>query len=145
VIDDYNHWMGGVDKADQLIAHYKPRIRCRHIWMPLFSHCLDVIRVNCYEITKQRKKTTTQKRFVLDMIAALNGRAASEDFQRTRRRYAQPQTPPSSKKPSKRYRLSCTSPVLPLQRLEGAPTDHVVIKAEKQGACSMSHVACVAI
>ena len=27
VIDDYNHWMGGVDKADQLIAHCRPSLR----------------------------------------------------------------------------------------------------------------------
>jgi len=66
VIYDYNHWMGGVDKADQLISYYKPRIRCRRIWMPLFFHCLDVIRVNSYIIAKHKKKTTTQKQFVFD-------------------------------------------------------------------------------
>jgi hypothetical protein len=27
-IDDYNHWMNGVDKADQLIAYYRPKLRC---------------------------------------------------------------------------------------------------------------------
>jgi hypothetical protein len=37
MIDDYNHWMGGVDKADQLIAYYRPNLRCRRVWMPLIS------------------------------------------------------------------------------------------------------------
>jgi hypothetical protein len=40
VIDDYNHWMCGVDKADQLIAYYRPNLRCRRTWMPLFSMAL---------------------------------------------------------------------------------------------------------
>ena len=29
IINDYNHWMLGVDVVDQLIAYYRPKIRCR--------------------------------------------------------------------------------------------------------------------
>jgi hypothetical protein len=29
VVDDYNHWMGGCDKAYQMISYYRPRLRCR--------------------------------------------------------------------------------------------------------------------
>jgi hypothetical protein len=45
VIDDYNHFMGGVDKADQLIQSYRPDIRCRRTWMPIFLHCMDIARI----------------------------------------------------------------------------------------------------
>ena len=34
VIDDYNHWMGGVDRNDQLISNYRHQLRCKRIWMP---------------------------------------------------------------------------------------------------------------
>jgi len=29
LIDDYNHWMGGVDLTNQMIAYYHPNLRCR--------------------------------------------------------------------------------------------------------------------
>ena len=29
IINDYNHWMNGVDIADQLIANYRPKLRCK--------------------------------------------------------------------------------------------------------------------
>ena len=45
IINDYNHWMLGVDLVDQLIAYYRPKIRCRCTWMPLFLHGADIIRV----------------------------------------------------------------------------------------------------
>ena len=28
IINDYNHWMNGVDIADQLIANYRPKLGC---------------------------------------------------------------------------------------------------------------------
>lgn len=48
-----NHWMLGVDVADQLIAYCRPRIRCRRTWISLMSHCLDIIRINTFIITKR--------------------------------------------------------------------------------------------
>ena len=35
-IDDYNHWMGGVDLCDQQIIYYHPSIRCHRNWVPIF-------------------------------------------------------------------------------------------------------------
>ena len=31
IVDDYNHWMLGVDVADQLISSLRPKLRCRHV------------------------------------------------------------------------------------------------------------------
>ncbi len=36
LIDDYNHWMGGVDLSDQHISYYHPNLRCRRNWIPIF-------------------------------------------------------------------------------------------------------------
>jgi hypothetical protein len=66
VIDDYNHWMGGVDKADH-IASYEINLRYRRTWMPIFFRCFDVIRVNSYVIAKKRKMFTDQKDFISDV------------------------------------------------------------------------------
>ena len=43
IINDYNHWMLGVDLVDQLIAYYQTKIRCRRTWMSLLLYCLDII------------------------------------------------------------------------------------------------------
>ena len=47
-IHDYNHWMGGIDKADQLISYYRPQLWCRRTWIPIFLHTLNCFRVNAY-------------------------------------------------------------------------------------------------
>ena len=53
IINDYNHWMLGVDVVNQLIAYYRPKIRCRRTWVPIFLHCLDILRVNLYVLYKE--------------------------------------------------------------------------------------------
>ena len=41
LIDDYNHWMGGVDLVDQQTSYYHPNLRCVKTWVPmLFSYFL---------------------------------------------------------------------------------------------------------
>jgi hypothetical protein len=42
-IDDYNHWMLGVDVSDQYIAYYHPAVKCYRTWMPIMFHCLDCL------------------------------------------------------------------------------------------------------
>ena len=32
MINDYNHWMSGVDVADQMIAYNHPNLRCQRNW-----------------------------------------------------------------------------------------------------------------
>ena len=48
MVDDYNHWMGGVDLADQRIANYHPDIRCHRTWIPIFLQGLSIIRNNMF-------------------------------------------------------------------------------------------------
>lgn len=52
VIDDYNHWMGGVNKTDQYIYYCGLQFWCCCVWLPMKFHALDVIKVNAYIIYK---------------------------------------------------------------------------------------------
>ena len=36
LIDNYNHWIGGVDLADQRVAYYIPNLCCHCNWVPFF-------------------------------------------------------------------------------------------------------------
>ena len=71
--------MLGVDLADQLISYYRSKLRCRRTWMPIFLHCLDVLRINAYilyrEMNKKRgnpiPKKYCHKKFVLGLIDSL--------------------------------------------------------------------------
>ncbi|PKK63443.1 hypothetical protein RhiirC2_667211, partial [Rhizophagus irregularis] len=36
IIDDYNHFMGGVNIADQLRGYYRIQLPVQRTWMPLF-------------------------------------------------------------------------------------------------------------
>ena len=56
LVDCYNHWMGGVDLADQRISYYMPDLRCRRNWIPLFIQLLGMIRNNSYIIYRSHHK-----------------------------------------------------------------------------------------
>ena len=53
LIDDYNHWMGGVDLVDQHIAYYHPNVRYRRNWLPIFIQLLSIIRTNLFIVHKK--------------------------------------------------------------------------------------------
>jgi len=132
VIDDYNHWMLGVDKSDQLIAYYRPDLRCRRVWMPIMLHCFDVMRVNAFIVAKENNngKPLLHKEFIEDWIESLLFRAGSESIRSTRRRS------PVELAPKKRRRVSTVNPCLPGSRLFGDRKDHAVGMAKKQHACA---------
>ena len=46
LIDNYNHWMYGVDISDQRIAYYHPNLRCIQNWIPIFIQILRIVRNN---------------------------------------------------------------------------------------------------
>ena len=73
LIDDYNHWMGGVDVADQRIAYYNSDLRCQRNWIPMFLQVLSIIRTNSYIVHSsiKKKEALSHKKFTLGMIEAL--------------------------------------------------------------------------
>ena len=51
-IDRYNHFMNGVDVADQLRSYYNTQRRHGKNWLPLWHFLLDTTITNCYKITQ---------------------------------------------------------------------------------------------
>ena len=56
MIDDYNHFIGGVDIADQLRAHFSIQLRGVKTWKPLFYWLLDTAIVNAYLLFEHQRK-----------------------------------------------------------------------------------------
>ena len=77
LIDDYNHWMGGVDLYDQHISYYHPNIRCRRNWVPTFIQMLSIIRSNSYIVHKSylKKISLSHKEFTREVINCLMNKA----------------------------------------------------------------------
>jgi len=78
-IDDYNHFMGGVDQADQLRSYYGTQRTHRKTWKPLWHFLLDTTITNCFKIhtkpppgaTSSTYKRYTQKSFRTELAIAL--------------------------------------------------------------------------
>ena len=73
LIDNYNHWMGGVDLSDQRIAYYHPDMRCYRNWIPMFIQILSMVRNNSYLVycDHYKSKAMSHKSFTLKMIDEL--------------------------------------------------------------------------
>jgi len=60
-IDDYNHYIGGVDLANQFRESYEVHRSTLRTWWPLFYWFVDVVCVNAYRLyllhTKEYNKT----------------------------------------------------------------------------------------
>jgi len=118
IIDDYNHWMLGVDKADQLISYYRPSIRCQRNWMPIMFHCFDILRINSYIMLSKHRKIT-HKEYVQELVKALVARAGVWQYtgvstrkQHRSRSRASPSSLPATPDRKKR-RVDCNNPSLP--------------------------------
>ena len=78
-IDDYNHWMCGVDLADQKISYYHPDLRCSRNWIPMFIQLLSMIRLNSYIVyldsfpfsATKRCGYLTHKEFTMEWVKML--------------------------------------------------------------------------
>ena len=93
-IDDYNHWMNGVDKCDQFVAYYRNCLRCHRIWMPIMFHTLDIMRVNAYIVFKtlteaNNDPTIDHQSFVMAWIEKLLEHTTVQDYSRTQSAYEQ--------------------------------------------------------
>lgn len=53
VFANYNKYMGGVDKMDQLIAAYRTRMRQRKWWWPIFCYLFDASITNAWLLMRQ--------------------------------------------------------------------------------------------
>lgn len=102
IIDDYNHFMLGVDVADQLIAYYRPNVRCRRTWMPLMLHWLNCTRVNSFITHKGvcgKARAFSQKIFLITWIKHMLARAHKADVDK----HPSPVTRSRSVEVAKRY------------------------------------------
>ena len=79
VIDDYNHFMGGVDIADQLRGYYGTQLPVRRTWIPLFFWLLDTSIINSYLIFKKSGKNISHKDFRIELIWDLIKSGLEED------------------------------------------------------------------
>jgi hypothetical protein len=138
VIDDYNHYMLGVDKADQLIAYYRPDLRCRRTWMPLMFHVLDCMRTNSYVACRAKGYRNSHKSFTMEWCRALFSRAKAEEIRQTRKQRANERDGNrihgSVLPASKRRRMSHTKPELPMHQYSEPKEDHhpVCLPLEKK-------------
>ena len=56
-IDAYNHYMNGVDQADQLRAYYTSQRPHWRTWLPLWHFLLDTTVINCWKIAQTSPKS----------------------------------------------------------------------------------------
>ncbi|XP_055885721.1 piggyBac transposable element-derived protein 4-like [Biomphalaria glabrata] len=56
LVGDYNSFMGGVDKSDQLLNKYNMLRKTNKYWKTLFFHFIDIARVNSYILFQDWRK-----------------------------------------------------------------------------------------
>ena len=56
-IDDYNHYIGAVDQADQLRSYYTTVRRHNKNWKPLWHFLLDTTTTNCFKLYRHHSET----------------------------------------------------------------------------------------
>jgi hypothetical protein len=80
MVDDYNHFMNGVDIADQLRAKFTTEQQTHRTWLPLFYFCLDTTIVNAYllsmahwnpTVATKKKIHSTHRAFREKLVNAL--------------------------------------------------------------------------
>ena len=81
VVDQYNCFMGGVDKSDQLLCYYAFSHRTVKWWRRLFYHLLQVAIVNAYIMyseTNQSGRKLDHEAFRVRLATELLAQAATD-------------------------------------------------------------------
>ena len=71
VIDDYNYFMNGVDRADQLWASFPTQLKAQPNWLPLFHWLLDTSIVNSFILFRHLNPQARHRAFRLDLVQSL--------------------------------------------------------------------------
>ena len=66
----YNKFMGGVDRADQILENYEVLRQTNKYWMTLFFHFADLAVVNAY-IIKSASASISHYQFQENLVLAL--------------------------------------------------------------------------
>jgi DNA excision repair protein ERCC-6 len=70
----YNAGMGGVDVMDKLLAAYRPNVRSKKWWWPLFTHALNVSVIAAWRVhcaLNEKKNTKSHLQFRRDIALTL--------------------------------------------------------------------------
>ena len=78
--------MGGVDRADQLIAAYTMKHRCRRTWLPFLMYIINVVRVNSFIAHRELKGGRSHKEFTLDFAQSMFQRRLDVPLTRKRQK-----------------------------------------------------------
>ena len=85
-VDQYNTFMGGVDRSDQLLSYYGFAHRTVKWWKRLFFHLLDVAVCNSYTLYTQstQNKKLTHKEYRVSLAKAFLQQSEDPHHQRQR-------------------------------------------------------------
>jgi len=77
LINNYNHFMGGVDQFDQLRSYYSILRPHYKTWRPLFTLLIEISLVNCYKLATANRKTThdAHRNWLLTLVVQLKALA----------------------------------------------------------------------
>ena len=86
IVDDYNHYMGEVDIADQLRSYYNCQLITHHTWFPLFFWILDTTLVNCFFLYQNVSDTKMSSRdFRINLAWSLIQETLNDEVKKTTR------------------------------------------------------------
>ena len=121
VVQDYNKFMGAVDKSDHLIGKYETLRKTNRWWKTLFFHFLDIARVNSYILFKdwaeknpdieelKRPKTYNQLDFTMELIREMGGVTDDQEVPLFQKKKPEPPPPPP---------IPSTHPIIPVWATE---------------------------
>lgn len=144
IINDYNHWMGDVDVADQRIAYYHPsKLVCYQNWFLTFLEILSIIRNNSYIVHWEKKgiHALSHKDFIF-VYHQLADEQSSHGFQT--KQHFNTYFPPSTNPPKRRRTIALFESIDPMNVLsEHFPHRYdetfahrcATLKQESKGTC----------